>query len=143
MAPLIALIVVTGLSRLAGLLGVGWLDSWPHAVRIGLATMFLLTASAHFTQPKRDALIAMVPPTFPNAAAMITLTGVLEAAGAGGLLLPPVAPVAALCLAALLIVMFPANIRAARTGGGVKTMPLPARTVVQGVFLGACVLAAF
>ncbi|WP_282786083.1 MULTISPECIES: DoxX family protein [unclassified Nocardia] len=143
MAPLIALIAVTGLSRLIGLLGVDWLDSWPHATRVGLAAMFLLTASAHFTQPKRDALIAMVPPAFPNAAAMITLTGVLEAAGAVGLLLPPVAPVAAACLAALLIIMFPANIRAARTGGGVKTMPLPARTVVQGVFLAACVLAAF
>ncbi|WP_306363649.1 DoxX family protein [Nocardia sp. CC227C] len=143
MAPLIALIVVTGLSRLAGLLGIDWLDSWPHATRIGLAAMFLLTASAHFTQPKREALIAMVPPAFPNAAAMVTLTGVLEAAGAVGLLLPPVAPVAALCLAALLIIMFPANIRAARNGGGVKTMPLPARTVVQGVFLAACALAAF
>ncbi|MFI6866701.1 DoxX family protein [Nocardia sp. NPDC050406] len=143
MAPLIALIVVTGSARLAGWLGVAWLDSWPHAARIGLAVMFALTASAHFLNPKREQLIRMVPPSFPNAAAMVTLTGVLEIAGAIGLLIPPVAPVAAICLAVLLLVMFPANIRAARAGGGIKTMPLPARTVVQAVFLGACVLAAF
>ncbi|MCC3314366.1 hypothetical protein [Nocardia africana] len=28
---------------------------------VGLAAMFLLTASAHFLRPRRDALIAMVP----------------------------------------------------------------------------------
>lgn len=143
MAPLIALIAVTGSARLAGLLGLDWLDSWPHATRIGLAAMFLLTASAHFTQPKRNALITMVPPKFPNAAAMVTLTGGLEVAGAVGLLIPPVAPIAAICLAVLMVVMFPANIRAAKAPGGIKTMPLPARTVVQAVFIGACVLAAF
>lgn len=143
MAPLIALIAVTGLARLAGWLGLEWLDSWPHAARIGLAVMFLLTASAHFTKPKRDELVQMVPPQFPNPAAMVTLTGGLEAAGAVGLLIPPVAPVAAVCLAVLMVVMFPANVRAARAGVGVKTMPLPARTVVQVVFIGACVLAAF
>lgn len=39
--------------------------------------------------------------------------------------------------------MFPANVRAARQGIGIKTTPLPVRTVVQVVFIGACVLAAF
>ncbi|MCM6776315.1 DoxX family protein [Nocardia sp. CDC159] len=143
MAPLIVLVVVTGLSRLTGWLLIDWLDSWPHAARLGLAAMFVLTASAHFLPPRRGALIAMVPPRLPAPAALVTLTGVLELAGAAGLLIPPVAPVAALCLAALLVVMFPANVRAARAGIGVKTMPLSARTVVQTVFIGACVLAAF
>ncbi|MFI9509764.1 hypothetical protein [Nocardia sp. NPDC052566] len=141
MAPLLVLAVVTGLTRLVGWLGdIAWLDSWPHATALGLAAMFALTASAHFTQPKRGALIAMVPPQLPNAAAMVTLTGVLELAGAAGLLIPPFPRVAAACLFVLLLVMFPANVRAYRAGTGVKTMPLPLRTVVQLVFLAACAL---
>lgn len=142
MAPLLVLVVVTAIARLIGLAGVEWLGSWPHAVQIGLAAMFVLTASAHFTQPKRDALIAMVPPQLPNAAAMVTLTGVLELAGALGLLLPWFTTAAAIGLFVLLVVMFPANVRAARHGIGVKTMPLPLRTVVQLVFLSACALVA-
>ncbi|RDI68980.1 DoxX family protein [Nocardia pseudobrasiliensis] len=143
MAPLIVLLVVTALARVIGLVDlVDWLDSWPHAARIGLAAMFALTASAHFLPPRRDGLIAMVPPRLPSPAALVTLTGVLETAGAVGLLIPPVAPVAAICLAVLMVVMFPANVRAARAGIGVKTMPLPARSVVQVLFIGACVLAA-
>lgn len=144
MAPLIALVVVTGLARLAGWLhAADWLDSWPHAVRIGLAVMFALTASAHFLQPRRDALIAMVPPRLPNPAALITVTGFLELAGAIGLLIPWAAPLAAICLAVMLVCLFPANVRAAREHNGIQTMPLPLRGLVQVVFLAACVLAAF
>ncbi|MEC3952667.1 DoxX family protein [Nocardia sp. CDC153] len=144
MAPLIVLIVVTGLARAAGWLhATDWLDSWPHAVRIGLAAMFALTSSAHFLQPRRDGLIAMVPPRLPNPAALVTLTGVLELAGAIGLLIPWAAPLAAICLAVMLVFLFPANVRAAQEGSGIQTMPLPARTLVQVVFIAACVLAAF
>lgn len=143
MAPLIVLVVVTALARLAGVFGAGWLDSWPHALRIGLAVMLLLTATAHFQQPRRDALIAMVPPRLPSPPALVTLTGVLEAAAAVGLLIPPLAPVAAAGLVVLLLVMFPANVRAARGDLGIKTMPLPLRTVVQVVFVAAAVVAAF
>ncbi|WP_067574495.1 DoxX family protein [Nocardia acidivorans] len=143
MAPLIALAVVTGLTRLIGrLVGPDWLDSWPHTTALGLAVMFALTAGAHFVQPKRGELIAMVPPAFPNAAAMVTLTGVLEAAGALGLLIPPFPRIAAICLFLLLLIMFPANVRAAKQDIGVKTMPLPLRTVVQVIFLGACAVVA-
>ncbi|WP_019930517.1 DoxX family protein [Nocardia sp. BMG111209] len=143
MAPLVVLLVVTAIARLAGWLHLtGWLDSWPHAARLGLAAMFLLTGIAHFTEPRRSGLIAMVPPRLPAAATLVTVTGILEFAGAAGLLIPPVAPVAAICLAVLLLVMFPANVRAARADLGIKSMPLPLRTVVQVVFLGACVLAA-
>ncbi|MFE2999052.1 DoxX family protein [Nocardia sp. NPDC059246] len=144
MAPIIAFLIVTSVTRFAGWLGLaGWLDSWPHAARIGLAAMFLLSASAHFLQPQRDALIAMVPPLLRNPAAMVSLTGVLEIAGATGLLIPLFAPAAAISLAVLLVVMFPANVRAAHTGEGIHTMPLPVRTLVQVVFIGACVLAVF
>ncbi|NUT50758.1 MAG: hypothetical protein HOV94_26130, partial [Saccharothrix sp.] len=73
MAPLVVLIVVTGLARLVGL-GVDWFDSWPRAVAVGLAAMFVLTGSAHFTRPRRDHLVAMVPPGLPAPAALVTAT---------------------------------------------------------------------
>ncbi|SNY88310.1 Uncharacterized membrane protein [Nocardia amikacinitolerans] len=141
MAPFVVLAAVTALARLLGwFIDVTWLDSWSDAVRFGLATMFGLTASAHFLQPRRSALIEMVPPQLPAAPALVTLTGVLEIAGAVGLLIPATADLAAAGLAALLVVMFPANVLAARKGVGAKTMPLPLRTVLQVVFLGATAL---
>ncbi|MFI6365928.1 DoxX family protein [Nocardia sp. NPDC050630] len=144
MAPLVVLIVIAGLARFIGWLGnLGWLDSWPHAAALGLAAMFALTSSAHFVEPKRGALIAMVPPRLPNPAGWVTFTGLLEIGGAIGLLIPPVAKLAAAGLILLLIVMFPANIRAARSDIGIKTMPLPLRTVVQLIFLGAAGLVLF
>ncbi|CAM3158340.1 DoxX family protein [Stackebrandtia soli] len=140
MAPLIALVAVTALARLVGRLGAfDWLDSWPHAVQLGLAAMFVLTTIAHFVQPLRKELIAMVPPRIPNAPAVVTVTGVLELAGAIGLLIPVTTRLAAACLAVLMVVMFPANMYEAGPGRGIKTMPLPLRAVLQVVFIGACV----
>ncbi|WP_280259030.1 DoxX family protein [Nocardia abscessus] len=140
MAPLVVLAAVTALARLIGwLTGNDWLDSWAHATALGLAAMLVLTSSAHFLQPRRDALIAMVPPRLPNAPALVTLTGVLELAGAVGVLIPATADLAAACLIALLVALFPANVRAARADLGIKTMPLPLRALVQVLFIAACV----
>ncbi|MER7451166.1 hypothetical protein ABTW96_12870 [Nocardia beijingensis] len=141
MAPLVVLVVVTAVVRLIGwLTGNGWLDSWAHATALGLAAMLVLTSSAHFLQPRRDTLIAMVPPRLPNAPALVTLTGVLELAGAAGVLVPATADLAAACLIALLVALFPANVRAARAELGIKTMPLPLRALVQVLFVAACVI---
>ncbi|GGK44291.1 DoxX family protein [Nocardia camponoti] len=138
MAPFIVLVVVTLIARIAGFAGVEWLDSLPHAVTVGLAAMFLLTASAHFLEPRRSALIEMVPPKLPNPTALVTLTGVLEIAGAIGLLIPPTSTLAAACLFVLLLALFPANVHAAQSDSGIKTMPLPARAALQVLFLAAC-----
>jgi len=95
--------------------------------------------TAHFAA-KRGDLIAMVPPVFPRPDLLLTLTGVLEFAGAVGLLVPATARLAAGCLAALLLVMFPANVYAARrqlTIGGQKVPALLPRALMQIVFLGA------
>ncbi|MEV0341234.1 hypothetical protein AB0H49_19625 [Nocardia sp. NPDC050713] len=141
MAPFVILAAVTALARLLGwFVDLSWLDSWSDAIRFGLAAMFASTASAHFLQPRRSALIEMVPPRLPAAPALVALTGVLEVAGAVGLLIPATAALAAAGLAALLVVMFPANVWAVRKGVGIKTMPLPLRTVLQVVFLGATAL---
>ncbi|MFI6710662.1 hypothetical protein ACIBF7_29790 [Nonomuraea sp. NPDC050478] len=89
--------------------------------------------------------VAMIPPSFPRPALLVTLTGVLELAGAVGLLFAPVAPYAAIGLALLMIAMFPANVSAARRGltlAGKPVTPLPARTALQVLFIAAAVAAA-
>lgn len=145
MAPLIALVAGTAAARLAGLLGVDSLDGSHPAVRVGLALMFLLTASAHFLSRRAD-LIAMVPPRLPRADLLVTLTGVLELLGALGLLLPATARPAAAGLALLMLAMFPANVSAARRGltlAGRPVTPVGVRTALQIVFVAAALAVVF
>jgi uncharacterized membrane protein len=82
----------------------------------------------------------MVPPSVPNPALMVTLTGVCEVLGAAGLLLPRTRRVAAIALILFLLSVLPANIHAARTGatlGGTAVAPLVPRVVLQGFFIAA------
>jgi len=140
MAPLITLIAGTALARLLGLLGLDSLDGWVPALRVGLALMFLLTGLAHFAPRRRAGLIAMVPPRLPRPDLLVTVTGVLELAGAAGLLLPATYRLAAAGLALLMLAMFPANVHAARHHvelAGKPATPLPLRTVLQVVFVVA------
>jgi uncharacterized membrane protein len=112
---------------------------WWNALRIALAGMFLLTASAHWGKRRND-LIRMVPAALHRPDVLVTITGICEILGAVGLLIPAVAPVAALGLTALLVALFPANVRASKesiTIGGRPATPLPARTAIQIVFLAA------
>jgi uncharacterized membrane protein len=139
MEPLIALVGVTLALRIAGAAGVRRLHSWPVALRGGLATMFVLTGMAHFIGLRAE-LISMVPPALPNPGLLVTTTGLLELAGAVGLLLPRTAPWAAGGLTALLVGLFPANVYAALNG--ITTSPADAlvpRTLMQLVFLAATV----
>lgn len=149
MAPLLALVAVTLIARLVGALGVDYVGTWPGALAVGLAAMFLLTASAHALEPRRSGLIAIVPPWVPAPAATVTVTGVLEAAGAVGLLVPPgwigwARPVAAVCLGVLMLAMFPANVRAARgpRPPGAPRTPLTLRTAMQAVFVASAAVVA-
>lgn len=108
--------------------------------------MFCLTASAHFVQPRRDGLIAMVPPRTGRARELVAITGILELCGAIGLLVPATRVTAAICLGLLLIVMFPANVHAARTKVAPARGPatsLGRRAAYQAIFLAACAVAAF
>lgn len=144
MAPLVVLVVVTLVARVVGLLGVGYVDTFAESVAVGLAAMFVMTASAHFVEPRRTGLIAIVPPAIPRPALAVTVTGVLELAGAIGLLVPPdavpgIRVAAAFGLALMLVAMFPANIFAARERRhpDAPHTPLPLRTAIQAVFLAA------
>lgn len=145
MAPLITLILVGltlwGLGKLPHL---GWL-TWRVALRGGLIAMFLLTGVSHFVGMRGD-LIAMVPPVLPNPALLVTITGVLELAGAVGLAHRRTAPWAGLGLAVLLVGMFPANAYAALAGievGGEPAMDLVPRLGLQLVFLAATLVVAW
>ncbi|GHJ43704.1 hypothetical protein Cs7R123_10460 [Catellatospora sp. TT07R-123] len=145
MAPLIALIAGSVVLRLLGLAGVDALDAWQPALRGGLALMFVVTGVVHFVPAYRRDMIAMIPPRLPAPGLLVTLTGVLELAGAAGLLIAPLARPAAIGLALLMVAMFPANVSAARRGlslGGKPVTPLPQRTLLQLVFLATAVAAA-
>ena len=131
MEPLIVLITMF----LLLIIPLGWWD----ALRFALAAMFLLTASAHWGKRRPD-LIRMVPPIFPRPDLMVTITGVLEILGLIGLLIPALAPYAGVCLAILLVALFPANGRAAThnlTIAGRLSTPLLTRALIQAVFLTA------
>lgn len=141
--PFAVLIAATALARLVGL-AVPYADSWAAATAIGLATAFALASTAHFFQPRRDGLIAIVPPAIPRPDLVVTATGLLEVVGAVGLLIAPLRTTAAVGLVLLLVAMFPANVRAAGASRhpAAPTTPLPLRTAVQLGFLAACAVAA-
>jgi uncharacterized membrane protein len=129
MQPLLVLAGIFGLL----IVPLGW---WT-ALRVALAAMFLLTASAHWGKRRVD-LIRMVPAAFPRPELLVTITGACEIAGAAGLIIPGFAPLAATALALLLIAIFPANIRAAREQIAIAGRPptaLAARTAIQLIFL--------
>jgi uncharacterized membrane protein len=126
------------LARLAGLAGVEALNSWPAAVRVGLALMLLLTASAHFTKMRHD-LVRMVPGVVPYPMAVIYFTGICELLGGLGLLVPSVRAAAGIALSLFFLAILPANIHAARAGvalRGSPATPLSLRIPMQVLFIG-------
>lgn len=144
MAPLVVLIVASIAFWLAGRLGVARFQHFSTVLRTALALMLLLTASAHWGKRRPD-LIRMVPPQFPRPDLLVTISGMLEIAGAIGLMIPSTATQAAICLALLLIALFPANVHAARENLTIAGQPVPGITVrmaMQIVFVVALVSAA-
>jgi uncharacterized membrane protein len=138
MIPLYVMLAGVLVARGLGALGWGALADWTAATRIGLAAMFLFTGVAHFGRERAD-LVRMVPPEFPRAELLVTLTGLAELIGAAGLLLPPVSRWAAWSLVALLVAVFPANLYAARTGhriAGRQHTPLMLRAPLQVLWIG-------
>ena len=90
MAPLVVQLVAWAGFWLAGLTGLLPAAATPvGALRFALAVMFGFTALSHFLPRTRPDLIRMVPPALPAPGLLVSLTGLLELAGAIGLLLPP------------------------------------------------------
>ena len=144
MAVLLALVLGSLAARVAGWLGVGYVNSWPGAVAVGLALMFVMTGIAHFAPGMRRDMIAIVPPRLPSPGLLVTVTGVLELLGAAGLLYPPTRVAAAVCLFLLMLAMFPANIHASRMPDTPSSMTsnLGVRSVEEVVYLAAAVFVA-
>ena len=141
MAPLIVMLVGWMVARSVGVAGI-WhqADSWTGALRIALAVMFVFTAVSHVHPRTRPDLIRMVPPGLPAPRLLVTTTGALELIGAIGLLVPQALPAAAYGLIALLAVMFPANVHAARAGltvAGRRASPLVWRMPLQLFWMSA------
>ena len=138
MISLLVLGVSLILLRGAGWLGVSRLASWRDAGRGALALMFAFTGGAHFTAMKHD-FAAMIPDPLPNDLWVIYLSGVLEIAGAIGLLIPRTRRTAGICLVLLLIALFPANVNAALNAlplGGRPPTTLWLRAPMQLLYLG-------
>lgn len=113
MLVLIVLLVSWAGFRTIGAAGVQALASWQVSARYALSLMFIFTATAHFNKMKHD-LARMIPAYFPRPLLLVYMTGILELLGAAGLILPEFRRLAGLCLIALLIGMFLANVNAAQ-----------------------------
>lgn len=138
MAPLFVLVISFLVLRGVGFLGVGRLSSWREAGLVAVAIMFLFTGATHFTDMKHD-YAAMLPEFVPNKLWIIYLTGALQVTGAVGLLVPRTRRLAGVCLALLLVAMFPGNVYAALNGiefRGEPPTPLWLRTPIQLFFIG-------
>jgi uncharacterized membrane protein len=114
-----------------GLFSFGWVQ-WLLRAVVGLP--LVVSGIAHFT---RTALMAMIiPPFLPYHSQLVLVSGVLELAGAAGLLLPASTRAASACLALLMIAIFPANVYAANTYVGGLHMPsVPVRLAMQVVYI--------
>jgi uncharacterized membrane protein len=137
MAVVVVLVASALIARIVGAFGVAALDSWPAATRVGLAAMFLFTGIAHFNRMRAD-LVRMVPPALPFPEHLVTFTGVCEMLGAIGILVPATRWLAGLSLVLLLVVLFPANVSAAKRGltlAGKPVTPLRLRLPMQIVFI--------
>ncbi|MFD9049509.1 DoxX family protein [Streptomyces zaomyceticus] len=142
---LMLIAVPTVLFRLLGAFGVGRFATWRVSVVHGLAAMLVFTATAHFLPsavgpiPGRQDLVAMVPPFVPLPGLAVYATGVLELLGAAGLIWQVTRRSAGIGLAALFVLMLPANIYAAVEQipfNGEAATPLWFRIPEQMVFIG-------
>ncbi len=116
MAPLIILLVVFGCVLLLLRWSRGrWLVTLSG--RIALGVMFVFTGASHFIVP--GPMAEMVPPLFPRPDRWVAATGILEILGGIALLIPRTQRMAAWCLAAFLVAVFPANVYAAQNQVGV------------------------
>ncbi|MFD1953160.1 DoxX family protein [Paenibacillus thailandensis] len=145
MIPFYALVVSFLLFKALGLLGMNHFEGWQTPLQGAVAVMLLLAASAHWGKRRPD-LIRMVPPAFPRPDLIVSVTGLLEIAGAVAILLPATSQAASIGLTVLLVAMFPANVRAAKENMTIGGRPVPKlfiRSVLQLIFIAAILLAGF
>ncbi len=84
-------------------------NAWREGARVLLAWLYAVAGLAHLSWPAPFLLI--MPEAIPFPEAVVLITGLLEIAGAIGLLLPRWRKAAGLMLAIYAVCVFPANIR--------------------------------
>jgi uncharacterized membrane protein len=112
----------------------------PLSPRLGtvlrVVTVLPLVASGTLHLLRPMLFVPLVPPPFPPQAWLIVVTGLAELLGGAGLWSPATRRTAAVCLALLMIAIFPANIYIAGQRVAGITMPgVPVRFTMQAVYL--------
>lgn len=110
MKPLILLLIVFGATVLIRKMISGTYD-FSFAARIAFSAMLLFTALGHFLFP--EGMAAMIPSFIPYKVPVVYFTGVLEVAFAIGLVVPSVKLYTAWAIVVFLVLILPANIKAA------------------------------
>ncbi|MFN2449432.1 MAG: DoxX family membrane protein [Candidatus Baltobacteraceae bacterium] len=104
---------------------------------LALAVFFIAAGANHFWHPA--AYVRIMPPWLPAHALLVQISGAAEIAGGIGMLVPALRWYAALCLVALLIAVFPANLQMALHpqlyAGVASPALLYARLPLQGVLI--------
>jgi uncharacterized membrane protein len=98
-------------------------------MRAALAAMLGLTATPHFVAP--GAFLQTIPAALPLRREAVYLTGLLELAGAVGLLVPRWRRRAGLALAAMFVAVFPANVNVAVNNLQIEGPYFPTSPLVQ------------
>ncbi|HEV7866146.1 MAG TPA: DoxX family protein [Chthoniobacteraceae bacterium] len=100
-----------------------------------LAVFFVAAGANHFLSP--DAYVAIVPPYLPAPRLLVEISGAAQIAGGLGALIPWTRRWAGWGLIALLIAVFPANLRMAMHGfEGLPAWMLWVRLPLQAVLIG-------
>jgi uncharacterized membrane protein len=114
-----------------GLSGFGWMQ-W--VLRVVVMLPLVVSGIGHFTRTAMFATI--VPPFLPYRPQLVLVSGAMELAGAVGLLLPAFTRAASVCLAGLMVAIFPANVYAAgEVVGGLPMPNVPVRLGMQVVYI--------
>jgi uncharacterized membrane protein len=103
--------------------------------RAAVAVGFIASGILHFTH--RRWYESIMPPYVPRHREAVHVSGVAEAVGGIGVLVPAMRPLARWWLLALLVAVFPANVHMALNPRDYRKIPEPAlwaRLPLQGVF---------
>jgi uncharacterized membrane protein len=99
-----------------------------------VASPLLVSGVAHLIMPA--AMAQIIPPVFPAKTMLVILSGVAELAGAAGVFFRRTERGASLCLALLMIAIFPANIYVAgQTVHGMYMPTVPVRLLMQWIYI--------
>lgn len=109
-----------------------------------MAMVFVSTAAARLHPARRRGLEAIVPKWFPAPRVAVAVSGAGELLLAACLIPERTRRAAAILAISLLLVLFSANVKAARgvCNPDAPSTPLGPRALLQAIFIGSCAVAA-